>query len=341
MSLLDWGWSDFFSRYALDGLEPGRVIAVHREQVEIVTERGELRTELSGRLLYASESPADLPAAGDWVLLRQGIVDRVLPRRTVLSRKAAGNRGEEQVLAANIDVLFVVSGLDLDFNPRRLERYMVLAIESRAQPVLVLNKSDLCEDRQRVLVELGPIAERCPVLWMSAAREEGTGAIEARLPRGTTGALIGSSGAGKSTLVNALIRTAVQATRTVRDDDSRGRHTTTHRQLFRLQGGGLLLDQPGLREIQLLAGTQSVAASFPEIRELAEQCRFRDCKHRGEPGCAVDGLVDRDRLASYHKLLREVEKVAEQGDAALRLRRQQALKAIHKRMRHNDNRTGR
>src|SRR5262249_43237108 len=298
LSLYEWGWSDFFAQSVPENTElaPGRVLAVHREQYLVITEAGECRAELSGRLLYASESPADLPSAGDWVLLRLGVIDSVLPRRTLLTRKGAGKRVEEEVIAANIDVLFIVSGLDLDLNPRRLERYLVLAAASGAEPVIVLNKADLCADLERVAARVRSVAAGRPVLLTSAESGQGVEAIEALLPPGTTGALIGSSGAGKSTLVNALLGTAAQPTQPVRVDDRRGRHTATPRQLFRLRSGGLLLDQPGLREIQLWAWQGSLAAAFPDIAELAEDCRFRDCNHRGEPGCAVEGAVDPSRL---------------------------------------------
>lgn len=319
-------------------LDLARVIAAHGELYAVAGEDGETTAILSGRLQYFTESPADLPVVGDWVTLRQGVIDSVLPRRTVIRRKAAGSKAEEQVLAANVDIVFIVSGLDHDFNPRRLERYLVIALESGARSVFVLNKTDLCPDTDEALRAVRAIAAGNEVLLVSALEGDGIARIQELLTAGTTGVLIGSSGAGKSTLMNRLLGLNAQAVREVRESDRRGRHTTTHRQLFRLPDGGMLIDQPGLREIQLWAAGESVEAAFPEIQALANQCRFGDCRHEGEPGCAViaaieAGRMEESRLRSFHKLGREAERFASEFDPLAAAKRKQETKRVHKAMR--------
>jgi ribosome biogenesis GTPase len=320
------------------GLEPARIVVVHRGSYVVHDGTTETIAELCGRLLHSAGTPADLPAVGDWVLLHSGTIEQVLPRRTLLSRKAAGEGISEQVLAANIDLVFIVSGLDGDLNLRRLERYLVIALESGAEPVIILNKSDLCACPEAVLSEVRAVAAGREVLLASAERSEGISAIRQRLSAGRTAVLIGSSGAGKSTIINCLLETEAQATREVRLSDHRGRHTTTQRQLFQIPGGGMLIDEPGLREIQLWAGEEALQDAFPDVAELASKCRFRDCRHHGEPGCAVAeaigaGGLQTERLRSFKKLRREVERTAEEHDIAARLKRKRQNKSIHKAMR--------
>lgn len=266
-----------------------------------------------------------MPVVGDWVVVRGGAIDAVLPRRTMLTRKAPGVDAP-QALAANVDVLFIVVGLDHDFNPRRIERYLVLARASGAEPVVVLNKIDLAA---------GPLprVDGAPVIAVSALNRDGVGEIEAAIPRSATGALIGSSGAGKSTIINALLGRYAIATQPVREDDSRGRHTTTHREIVPLPSGALLMDMPGLREVGLWADESAVEAAFADIAELAAGCRFRDCRHQGEPGCAVATAVDAARLASFHKLEREVAWLERRDDKRAQAAQRQQWKAIHKAMR--------
>lgn len=318
MGLEQWGYSSFFSKQAgaFPG-EPGRVVLAQRQQCVVMHEHGEALVHDGG----------NQAAAGDWVLVERGRIQRVLERRTLLSR--ARHRGE-QVLAANVDTLLVVTGLDGDFNLRRMERYLVLAAESGADPVLILNKADLCEDTAAAVAQARSVAGGCPVLLVSAQERYGFDALEQVMEKGRTAALIGSSGAGKSTLVNSLLGRDAMLTQPVREHDSRGRHTTTARQMFQLPWGALLIDMPGLREVGLWASEESVQLAFPEIAGHVGQCRFRDCRHEGEPGCTVVDQVDAGRLASFQKLRREVEWQNRQNDPLQAAAHRKKMRAIHK-----------
>ncbi|MCU1314055.1 MAG: ribosome small subunit-dependent GTPase [Acidobacteriaceae bacterium] len=312
MDLHSLGWA----RYS-PASEPessyGRVALVRRDRLLVWTADGEVVATLSGALRRHHELT---PSVGDWVVLREAsVIIDVLPRRTKLSRKEPGKRLREQVLAANMDLLFVVTALDRDYNPRRLERYLVLAYESGARPVIVLNKADLCSDLDGVLQASQSCAPGVPVLAISALEQRGMDVLARQVERGETAALIGSSGAGKSTIVNALCGRVRQRTSMVRESDSKGRHTTTHRELIQMPGGWLLMDLPGLRELQLWADPEGVDEAFAEITALAAQCRFRDCTHQHEPGCAVSAAeLDPARLRSYQKLRRELQHLELQTD---------------------------
>lgn len=334
MTLEELGWSSHFSEafrpYENESCIPARVCIAHRAEYWTLTPSGEFQASLSGKLRHAEM----LPAVGDWVVLREGrVIEAVLPRRTQFSRKQAGARTEEQVLAANLDVLFVVAGLDGDFNLRRLERYLLLAWESGAAPVLVLNKADLHPDPGSALAQARSIAFGAPVVLGSAMTGEGLDGLALNMNRGQTGALIGSSGAGKSTIVNHLLGHERQQVRAVREHDSRGRHTTTRRELIPMPGGWMLMDLPGLRELQLWGSGEGMEKSFPEVTEIAAQCRFRDCRHEGEPGCAVAETVDEERLQSYRKLRRELDYLARKQDQSAALEEKRRWKRIHKAMR--------
>ncbi len=327
------GWGPFFSEawppHASEGLIPARVVVAHARALRARGEGGEWIAGISGRLRHGARSPEDLPVVGDWVALRpregggRTLVHALLPRRTAFIRRAAGEVTVQQVLAANVDTAFLVMGLDRDYSPRRIERALVLAWESGADPVILLNKADLCDEVEARRAEIEAVAPGVPVRVIAAKPGEGLETLEPWLKRGRTVVLLGSSGVGKSTLVNRLLGEERLRTREVRESDQRGRHTTTHRELVLLPGGGLLLDTPGLREIQLWASEEGLATAFDDIEALAPGCRFRDCEHGAEPGCAVRAAVEggelgEDRLASYHKLRAELRSLEIRQDPELR-----------------------
>ena len=309
MNLQQFGWNSFFQNQGAAGVR-GRVASSNHGVFLVWTEAGEVEASVSGILRKASGL---WPAVGDWVVLREDThaIVKVLTRQTKLSRKQPEREVREQVLAANIDVLFIVSGLDRDYNERRIERYLVMAKESGARPVVLLNKADLAPELGLDLDDVvNRVREMCPgmtVLPLSALSEHGLDALPAELRPGQTAALIGSSGVGKSTILNRLLGDERQRTTPVRAADSRGRHTTVGRQIFLMPEGWLLMDMPGLREIQLWTSTERVEDSFDDIQRLAETCRFRDCKHLAEPGCAVVAAgIAPGRLANYLKMHCEV-----------------------------------
>lgn len=259
----------------------------------------------------------------------------MLPRTSVFVRQASGREHEEQIVAANVDVVFLVSAMDNDFNVRRIERYLTLAWESGAMPTIVLSKADRSSDAARIIAETERVAPGVPVLLTSAKSGEGVEALRARLAGHKTGALLGSSGVGKSTLINALVGHERQATAEVRPMDGKGRHTTTWRELVRLPGGGLLIDTPGMREVQIVDADEGRQTAFSEIEALAAECAFRDCTHGPEPGCAVkkavaEGRLQADRLASYHKLEAEAAHRALKGDQRALAARKAADKSADK-----------
>jgi ribosome biogenesis GTPase len=324
LNLYDLGWDDGFAA----ALEPqdnciaGRVSAQHRGEYDVLTETGELRAHVAGRLRHDASSGADLPAVGDWVALRDAVILAVLPRRTAFARKVNLGAAEAQVLAANVDTVFVVTGLDDDFSPHRIERYLTLAWESGAMPALVLTKADLCEDPRALLLQAEQVAVGVPTHVISNVTGEGLDELARYLTPAQTVALLGSSGVGKSSLANRLLGHELQATKELAEDGT-GRHTTTARELFRLPGGALLVDTPGLREVQLWGDEDGIDQAFADVDELAAECRFNDCAHTHEPDCAVQAAIDegrlpRERLQSYRVLQRELRRLAAKQDARLR-----------------------
>jgi ribosome biogenesis GTPase / thiamine phosphate phosphatase len=325
------GWTpaleEQFASHAADGLEPARVAVEHRDAYIVYSARGERPAELSGRLRHAAVGRGDLPAVGDWVAVTAtdpAIVQAILPRRTKFSRLAANDHGQtvEQVVAANVDVVFLTAGLDGDFNVRRLERYLTLGWESGASPVVVLTKLDLCDDVEVALLEVESVGMGVPVHAVSNVTGEGVDELAQYVTEGRTVAALGSSGVGKSSLVNRLAGEELMAIGDVRAD-GRGRHTTTNRQLLLLPAGGLFLDTPGMRELRLWDSDDGLAATFDDVTAAAARCRFSDCSHESEPDCGVraalaDGTLDQEHYESWRKLQNELGRLAIKQDARLR-----------------------
>jgi ribosome biogenesis GTPase len=341
IDLQELGWAPFFAR-PFDELNqphlvPARVARQDKNRYLTLGAGGAGSAILPGTMLAGDERPA----VGDWIAVEDqpggapAIVRSVLPRRSTFSRKAAGETTREQVIAANIDTVFLVNGLDGDFNLRRIERYATQAWNSGADPVILLNKADVCDDVEGRLVAVEAVAPGVSIHPISARDGLGLDALDPYLGPGRTVAFLGSSGVGKSTLVNHLLGREALQTGAVRADDSRGRHTTTHRELFQLPGGGLVIDTPGLRELQLWGDEEGLQGAFADIEALATRCRFRDCAHEQEPGCAVqaaldEGLLDPGRYGNYLKLRRELDYLARRQDESAAREERQRWKKIHK-----------
>jgi ribosome biogenesis GTPase / thiamine phosphate phosphatase len=353
-NLETYGWRSFFAdafdSYAREGLVPARVLSESKTLYRVITECGEMNASLSGRARLEAAEELVLPTTGDWVALRveplldHATVQATLPRLSHFTRRAAGTRTAQQVVAANIDFVFLVMGLDGDFNLRRLERYLTVAKEGGAAPVVVLNKADLCSDIDGARVSTEAIARGVPVYVVSAETAVGIDVLDALLEPGMTVALLGSSGVGKSSLTNRFVGRSIQHTSAVRASDSRGRHTTTKRDLLLLPSGALLLDTPGMRELQLWSTGGEIDAAldevFDDIRALANECRFRDCRHDGEPGCAIvsaleEGTLDTSRLGNYARMRKEAEALERRRDVTAHLAEKARWKTITKSMRKN------
>jgi len=349
------GWQSFFKEafrpYEERGLLPARIARVDRGQYLTISEAGQLPAQLAGKLHFTAASRADFPAVGDWVALAprqapsRSTIHGVLPRLSKFSRKEAGDETVEQILAANVTKILLVSGLDGEFNPRRIERYLTLAWGSGAEPVIVLNKADLCADLTSRMEQVAGLAAGAPVLAVSGTTGEGLPALRAVLREGDTVAFLGSSGVGKSTLVNALLGEERLAVGDVRPGDSKGRHTTTHRELVLLPGGGVLIDTPGMRELQLWGEEAGLASAFADIESLAAGCRFEDCRHDCEPGCRVlaaiaSGELPPERLRSYLKMQKELRYLAGKEDALQRRNSKARWKTITKAHRRQEREEG-
>lgn len=347
-ALAAWGWHPFFeaafAEYADAGLVPARIVAEFQGLYRFAGAGSEGLAEVSGKLRHAARSREDLPAVGDWVALTwrpemdKARIEAVLPRRSVFARKETGGRSQAQIVAANVDTVLLVSALNQDFNLRRIERYLSLAWESGARPLIVLSKADLAPDADALRAEVESIAAGTEILVLSALTGEGLEALQPWLRPGQTLALLGSSGVGKSTLVNALAGRSLQTVQAIRADDAKGRHTTTHRELFQIAAGALLLDTPGMRELQLWQAGEGLESVFAEVEqmaaELASQCRFRNCSHRHESGCAIatalaDGSLDPGRYANWLKLQREEAWIERRSDKAAQAEVNKRWKQIH------------
>jgi len=332
-----------FRPYASDGLVLARVAVSQHDHCQLLTEQGEIAGEPSGALCYRAADLADMPVTGDWVAARVvdsslAIVEAVLTRKTVLSRTAAGRSARQQPVAANIDLVFLVCGLDGDYNLRRLERYLTLTMEAGAEAIVVLNKSDLCQDVEKRINETAAVARGAPIVATTTLVPGGVDELRRFLAFGRTVALLGSSGVGKSAIINRLLGQQRQRTHEVRASDSRGRHTTARRELIPLGGGGALIDTPGMRELRLWAGEDSVLQAFDDIAELAAGCRFRDCSHTGEMGCAVGravagGYLAEGRLKNYFKLRAEAKRHEELSNRLAAVHRKRSAKAMERRIR--------
>ncbi len=322
----DAGWETAFAPHRQEGLEPARVVHEDKLSYVVVGASGDRPALITGRLRHLCPRDQDLPKVGDWVAVRpvpgesKGVIEALLPRRSQIARKITGRGNEAQIVVTNIDVAFVVQAMDTTFNARRLERFLVMVLEGGVKPVVILNKLDLCKAPRRMISEAEAVSGGAPVLPVCAKTAKGTGRLREILEPGLTAVFIGTSGVGKSSLINRMVGGTFQPTLEVRESDSKGRHATTWREIIPVPRGGLVIDTPGMREFHLWSADLGLDTAFPDITELAVGCRFRDCTHGAEPGCAVrsaleTGALGRGRYDSFRKLQAELAEV-ERGRVA-------------------------
>ncbi len=336
MKIKELGWNDFFNK-SFSEIEtketfPARVAEVHKDHYVLFSDEGELRAEVSGKFRYNAITASDYPVVGDWVISRMkpeggaAIIEGVLPRNSKFSRKVAGTKTDEQVLIANIDIVFLVTGLDNDYSLRRIERYLTIVWDSNVKPVIVLNKTDLCPELKERIAEVKAISSGVPIHALSALKPGGVKGFRKYIKKGCTTALLGSSGVGKSTIINSLLGEERQKVGPVKEGDDTGRHITSYRELIFLPGGGMIIDNPGMRELQMWTGEDSLDETFNDIKEFAYNCKFKDCKHMEEPGCAVKealekGELEEKRFQVYLKLKKELNYLATRKEIKSRNKR--------------------
>jgi ribosome biogenesis GTPase len=323
------GWDRFFEThfqpYAANSYASGRIVSEYKHLYCVYSESGKVLGEIAGKLRHEALDREDLPVVGDWVVIRPApesgkvTIHAVLPRKSKFTRKMAGVRNEPQIVASNIDTVFLITSLNEDFNPRRIERYLIVAWESGARPIIILSKSDLCDETEERIREIRSVASDVPIHALSVVRREGLDELTQYLKYGQTVALLGSSGVGKSTLINHLLGHEYLRVQETREQNGRGRHTTTHRELIVLPQGGLVLDTPGMRELQLWDGEGGLHIAFTDIETIASRCYFSDCRHQDEPQCAIrealaEGSIDAARYQSYEKLQKELTYLARKQD---------------------------
>ena len=345
MNLNKIGWDSFFeehfAQYAKTGFSPGRIAVGHKTGYVLFTEFGELRAGITGKMRYELSGQMDYPVVGDWVAIKHrlkeesAMIHGILPRKNSLSRKAAGRETEEQFLATNIDTIFLVSSLNRIFNPRRIERFLLMAYESGAMPAIILNKADLCSNVEEKVKEVESIAQGVPIHVTNALESQGLENLFPYLQDGSTVVFLGLSGVGKSTLLNKLAGKDIQRVEEIRKSDDRGRHTTAARSMIMLPQGGCVIDSPGIRELQLWNVPESVHNAFEDIKEIALHCRFNDCSHDSEPFCAVikaveDGIIALERLENYKKIKKELEYLDIKKDMKAHLEEKRKMKQFSK-----------
>ncbi|QUW23466.1 ribosome small subunit-dependent GTPase A [Sporosarcina sp. Marseille-Q4063] len=348
ITLKEYGWNNTheanWEEIDNEKCVPGRITLEHKKMYRVITTEGEWLSVCSGSMQYEATERKDFPAVGDWVAVEKmpgeerGIIHAILPRTSLFSRKVAGMTIAEQIIAVNIDIVFLVMSMNNDFNARRLERYLVAAYDSGATPIVVLTKKDMCDDTSFYIEVAQNIALGAEIFAVSNVTGEGIDELTALLKNNKTAALLGSSGVGKSSIMNAICGSEMMAVQGIREDDAKGRHTTTHRELIKIPTGGILIDTPGMREFQLWDNNESLDSGFQDINDLANNCKFIDCQHNNEPGCAIQnalstGELAEDRYSSYLKLQKELAFLDRKLDRAAQATERNKWKKITKSMR--------